>query len=109
MKKAIFAVASIFVFSSLVYAGGIPVASDTVKFTFKPSNNVGMTYFTDDNKQNYVANSKHQAGNRLYSSSNNSSNIWFKESATYVGQAIASATGTMTTPGESTYDSWSSQ
>ena len=110
MKKIILTAASLLALSGVAFAGGIPVASGTVKFTFKPSNNVGSTYFVDGGNQNYVANTKHAAGNRIYSSSNNTSNVWYKESDAYKGELLSALSGDqMETPGESTYGGWTSQ
>ena len=109
MKRVILTVASIIAFSGMAYAGGIPLAAGTFEFTFKPSNNVGSSYFVDGNNQNYVANTKHEAGNRVYSSSNNTSNIFYLEDADYKGQTLDATGVEETTPGESTYGTWTSQ
>lgn len=107
MKRVILTAASIIAFSGVAYAGGIPSSAD---FTFKPSNNVGSTYFVDTGNQNYVANTKHTAGNRIYSSSNNTSNVFYKESADYKGKLISEVSSdTNTTAGDSTYSGWTSQ
>ncbi|RQW84306.1 MAG: hypothetical protein EHM79_14210 [Geobacter sp.] len=100
MKRVILAAASIIALSGMAYAGNIPTDSS---FTFKPSNNVGSSYFEDD--QNYVANTKHAAGTRIYSSSNNTSNIWYKE----VTKASVVTDNDVIAPGESLYDGWTSQ
>jgi hypothetical protein len=105
MKKIIFALATIVAFSSLAQAGNLPTGAT---FTFKPSANVSTSYFVDSTKQNYVANSKHTAGNRTYSSSNTTSTIWYKEVAANVGKTLTAAGNEMTNPGESTYSGWTS-
>jgi hypothetical protein len=83
--------------------------TDTV-FTFKPSTNVGFLYYTGSTSQTYTANCKHNAGNRIFSSSNNVSTIAYKEDDTWKGSAMSAlSSSAMTNPGESTYDGWSSQ
>ena len=76
--------------------------------SYKQSNNVDLDYYS--NQQNYTINSKHKAGNRVYSTSNNTSNIWYKESDTYKGQTLATTgVSDTTTTGQSVYSGWLSQ
>ena len=120
MKKRILVAVTLVIMSAAgAYAAGtgIPAFTDAAQskaFTFKPSNNVTFYYNVDGSggstAQNYIVNTKNAAGNRIFSSSNNSSNIWYKESDTYKGKTIADVNSDiMTTVGESTYGNWSSQ
>ncbi|MEI6207184.1 MAG: hypothetical protein WCP20_10400 [Desulfuromonadales bacterium] len=108
MKKTIIAIAGIVVLQGSAYAGtGVPGG----QFTFRQSNNVSIYYDTSGTggtptAQDYVVNSVHFSGNRIYSTTNATSNIWYKTIA--VGSS-ASAAGV--TVGQSTYDvaTWTSQ
>ncbi|TSK08978.1 MAG: hypothetical protein FPO08_06680 [Geobacter sp.] len=77
MKKIITAAALLLAMQGLAYAAGTltggPLSSTGISFT--PSNNVKVFYFSDG--QNYTINSKHDAGDRKYSTSNKTSNIWW--------------------------------
>lgn len=106
MKRVILTAASIIAFSGLAHAGGLPTGTT---FTFKPSNNVGASYFTDAGNQNYVANTKHTAGHRVYSSSNNTSNVFYKENEEWKGKTLTETAAGMQTAGESTYSGWTSK
>ena len=104
MKKTILVLSFIIAAASYSFAGtGAPTGGT---FTFKVSNNVSVAYYTDatTKAQAYVANTTHSSGDRIYSSSNATSNIWYK----VVTVGTAATTGT-TTAGESTYSGWSSQ
>jgi len=109
MKKIILMLAVIALSAtSYVHAGNIPttLADGTTPFSFKGSNNVSITYYADtDPAQAYVANTKHTSGDRVNSSSNNTSNIWYQK----VEVTSAIADSEMTTPGESTYSGWTAQ
>lgn len=109
MKKilsGLFFTASLFSFASIASATNADITTITT-LTFKPSANVLVFYGTDTSKQNYVLNSKHKAGDRTYSSSNNTSAVWYN-TAIAAGTALTAAGG-ITNPGESTYSNWSSQ
>jgi hypothetical protein len=76
---------------------------------YKQSNKVGIDYYSDD--QNFTINTKHEAGNRVYSTSNNTSNIFFKENDAWKGDTLAETSASDTTvTGQSTYGAgWTSQ
>jgi len=107
-KKIIAIAAFVLAMNGIAFAAGKIPSGGT--FTFKPSTNVDMTYHVDlaGNAQAYTANSKNTAGNRVFSSSNATSNIWYKEDTAWKGKDIANS-AEMATPGESTYSGWSSQ
>lgn len=75
MKKICAAAALLLAMQGLAYAtlSGGPLSSTGISFT--PSNNVKVFYFSDG--QNYTINAKHDAGDRKYSTSNKTSNIWW--------------------------------
>jgi len=99
MKKFIAVIAVMIAFEGMAFAAGkIPATTMGGKaFTFKPSSNVDVTYYTNNAganatgtiNTNYVANTKNQSGNRLFSSSNNTSNLWYQEKDTWKGGKIA--------------------
>jgi hypothetical protein len=110
MKKTFLTLVCLLAYASISIAGtGIPIflKDGTTKFTFKQSNNVNFAYYTEATTaaQKYVANAKHSSGDRIYSSSNDTSNIWYKVVA--VSEPVT--TSAVTNPGESTYDGWLSQ
>lgn len=93
MKHKIILVLSFVIFGAVTaFAGGVPEFSDTAKetkFTFIPSNNVSVAYTTDaDEGQIYALGTKQKAGNRFYISSNDNSNIFYKEDADYIGSDV---------------------
>ena len=103
MKKIILTIAALVALEGLALAGtGVPAAP----FSFKPSNNVSVYYATDQanaSGQAYLVNTRHSAGDRVYSSTNATSNIWYKTAtASGVGAEGLAA-------GESVYSGWSSQ
>ncbi|MEI6207187.1 MAG: hypothetical protein WCP20_10415 [Desulfuromonadales bacterium] len=107
MKKIIFAIAVIVATQGLAYAGtGVPAAP----FTFKQSNNVAIYYAPSgtggtSTAQAYMVNSKHASGDRIYSTTNATSNIWYSTVAVSTALTAAGVTA-----GDSTYAStWSSQ
>lgn len=106
MKKIILMAAAILAYTSLSFAANVDLTTVT-GLTFRPSANVKVFYGKDTGSQNYVLNSKHKAGDRTYSTSNNTSAIWYN-TAIAAGTDLT-ATGGITTPGESTYSGWSSQ
>lgn len=111
MKKTILTLTCLLASVVVVNAGGIPTTTVGGKtFTFKPSNNVTTTYYVDaaTSAQNYTVNAKNTAGNRAYSSSNMTSNIWFQENDAWKGKIVSDA-AEVTDAGESTYSGWSSQ
>lgn len=106
MKKIILTTAVVLAMSSLAIAANVDIT--TKGLTFKPSNNVTVSYAADTNQTNYVVNSKHTAGDRIFSSSNNVSAIFYKSGT--AGTPLVVASEGSTTPGDSSYGSgWSSQ
>ena len=101
-------------------AGKIPTTTiGTKPFTFKQSSNVEISYWTTNGATaapatpnvNYVANSKNASGNRVFSSSNNTSNVWYQENDAWKGSTIAATGKEMKTPASNTdtdYAGWSS-
>jgi len=80
-------------------------------FNFKPSKDVVMVYLNDGatSPQAYTLSAKHTSGDRLYSASNISPNIWYKTDATTLAAGTAlttSTTGLPTVAGESVYTGW---
>ena len=112
-KKLLSLVAFALLIEGAAFAGNIPTTTaGGAQFTFKASNNVGMDYIVDSTTaaQAYTINAKNVAGNRVFSSSNNTSNIWYKEDNAWKGKPVTdSAVTKSTTAGDSTYSGWSSQ
>jgi hypothetical protein len=106
MKKVLFVLAFVVALEGMSFAGtGAPAAP----FTFKQSNNVSIEYTVGGTggtatAQSYIVNTKHAAGDKVYSTSNATSNIWFKT----VAVSLTASAG-IQTAGESTYSGWSSQ
>lgn len=96
MKKILLMTASLLAFSAAAYAANVDLTTIS-GLTFKPSANVTVSY-GGSNTQAYVVNSKHLAGDRLFSSSNATSKIWYNTSIAK-GTALA-ATGGETTSGQ---------
>ena len=93
-----------------VAANGIPLFSAPGRpFSFAPSHNVTFYYGVDATAMNYVVNSKSMAGDKLFSSSNNTSNIWYKDIDGWRGKSVVDCGVYMTTAGQSDYSNWSSQ
>ncbi|MBT1070411.1 hypothetical protein [Pelotalea chapellei] len=97
-------------------AGKVPTKTDdggTKDFTFKPSNNVTVAYSVDagTSAQKYAVVAKNKAGNRFIGSGNDSSNLYFIESADYVGKDATDtvATTAIGTAGVLTSTGWTSQ
>lgn len=69
---------------------GVPLTTTGgATFTFKPSNNVGIYYTVDASPaQKYAAASKNTAGNRLYASANDNSNLYFTEITADIGKLV---------------------
>lgn len=116
MKKITTVIAVMIALEGMACAGNIPTKTMGGKdFTFKQSSNVSITYYTTNAattpavNTDYVTNTKNGAGNRLYSSSNNTSNIWYKEDDTWKGKDVAGTGAEMKTIGNSDYSGWSSQ
>lgn len=124
MKKFIAVIAVMVAFEGMAFAAGkIPTTTMGGKaFTFKPSSNVDVTYYTTNAgtstagtvNTNYVANSKNKSGNRLFSSSNNTSNLWYLEDDAWKGKDVAGTTKEVTAfdaAADSDYTgaNWSSQ
>ena len=98
-NKIIASVAFMFMFSSFAYAvTGIPLTTAGGKpFTFKLSNNVSINYTVDGTgqaAQNYAVVTKNAAGNRLYASANNTSNIFYLEDDGNKGKDVDASTYT---------------
>ena len=104
MKKIFLSIAVVVAFASIASAGNVLLTTVTT-LTFKPSAHVVVFYQTDTGKQNYCLNSKHDAGDKIYSSTNTTSALWYK---TAVAGTAATAEDGITNPGESTYTGWSS-
>lgn len=105
MKKIFLSIAVVVAFASIASAGTNVLLTTVTTLTFKPSANVVVFYQTDAGKQNYCLNSKHNAGDKIYSSTNTTSALWYK---TAVAGTAATASDGITNPGESTYSGWSS-
>lgn len=106
MKKIYLSLAVVLAFASIASAATSDISAVT-GITFKPSSNVIVMYASDTGKQNYVLDSKHTAGDKTFSTSNNTSTVWFTDTIA-AGTALTAGAG-MQTPGESTYSGWSSQ
>lgn len=122
MKKIVAIVAVMMALEGMAFAAGkIPATTMGGKtFTFKPSTNVDVAYYTTNGatstagtvNTNYVANTKNSSGNRIFSSSNNTSNIWFKENDSWKGTNVAGTSAAITDPAaaaDTNYSGWSSQ
>lgn len=122
MKKIIAIIVLMIAFEGMAFATGkIPTTTMGGKpFTFKPSSNVDISYYTTNAgtstagtvNVNYVANSKNTSGNRIYSTSNNTSNMWYKEDDAWKGKDVAGTTAALTDPAaaaDTNYSGWSSQ
>ena len=96
MKKILAAAALLLAMQGLAYATMSGGALSSTGISFTPSNNVKVFYFSDG--QNYTINSKHDAGDRKYSTSNKTSNIWWI-SAT-AGTALTASDTPTTVTGE---------
>nr|6VK9_1 Chain 1, Geopilin domain 2 protein [Geobacter sulfurreducens]6VK9_3 Chain 3, Geopilin domain 2 protein [Geobacter sulfurreducens]6VK9_5 Chain 5, Geopilin domain 2 protein [Geobacter sulfurreducens]6VK9_B Chain B, Geopilin domain 2 protein [Geobacter sulfurreducens]6VK9_D Chain D, Geopilin domain 2 protein [Geobacter sulfurreducens]6VK9_F Chain F, Geopilin domain 2 protein [Geobacter sulfurreducens]6VK9_H Chain H, Geopilin domain 2 protein [Geobacter sulfurreducens]6VK9_J Chain J, Geopilin len=79
-------------------AGKIPTTTMGGKdFTFKPSTNVSVSYFTTNGatstagtvNTDYAVNTKNSSGNRVFTSTNNTSNIWYIENDAWKGKAVS--------------------
>ena len=119
MKKIIALTVITLAVAGTAFAGGIPSTTMGGKaFTFKQSSNVGIVYDTDGGTAtgvinvNYALNTKNQSGNRVFSSSNQTSNVWYQEDDAWKGKAITdSAVTKVATPGsaaDANYTGWSS-
>jgi len=111
MKKIIAAAALLIALQGVAFAAGASgtaLQSTGIKFT--PSNNVLVFYNSDSttSAQSYTINGKHTAGDRTYSTSNQTSNIWYTSSTAGTqldgsgGITTAGATATM-------YSGWTAQ
>ncbi|WP_306532701.1 hypothetical protein [Geobacter sp.] len=125
MKKFIAVIAVMIALEGMAFAAGkIPTTTMGGKaFTFKSSSNVDVTYYTTNAATNtagtvntdYVANTKNTSGNRLFSSSNNTSNLWYQEDNDWKGKDVAGTTKAIadfSKGKDSDYDAaggWSSQ
>ena len=86
---------------------------NNIVFSFNPANNVIIDYFTlsANPKVDYTTAAKNTNGNRVYSTSNNTTSIWFQESNLWKGldldeDAIPDIQSYMTSVGQSTYTGW---
>lgn len=96
-KKIVFSIALLLLAQGMAFAAASAKNATELQTTgikFTPSNNVKVFYFSDT--QNYTINSKHKAGDRQYSTSNKTSNIWYT-TATAGSEISASTTPTTTT------------
>lgn len=97
MKKIITIVATLLAMQGIAVAeGGIPTKTMGDKaFTFKPSTNVSVSYFTTGGTStgvvntDYAVNTKNSSGNRVFTSTNNTSNIWYIENDAWKGKAVS--------------------
>lgn len=125
MKKIIALSAAVVAMQGIAFAGGIPTTlmKGDKPFTFKPSSNVEISYYTDNSSTksdttvntNYIANSKNTSGNRIFSTSSNTSNIYYQENDAWKGLKLADTTKEMSDPTKTTdaeyknAGGWSSQ
>lgn len=99
MKKIITIVAMLLAMQGIaIAAGNIPTTTMGGKdFTFKPSTNVSVSYFTTNGatstagtvNTDYAVNTKNSSGNRVFTSTNNTSNIWYIENDAWKGKAVS--------------------
>lgn len=99
MKKIITIVATLLAMQGIAVAeGGIPTKTMGGKdFTFKPSTNVSVSYFTTNGatstagtvNTDYAVNTKNSSGNRVFTSTNNTSNIWYIEKDEWKGKTVS--------------------
>jgi len=97
MKKIITIVATLLAMQGIAVAeGGIPTKTMGDKaFTFKPSTNVSVSYFTTGGTStgvvntDYAVNTKNSSGNRVFTSTNNTSNIWYIEKDEWKGKTVS--------------------
>ncbi len=108
LKKLIAITALSIAVQGVAFAGTLPT-----NLTFKPSANVGIDYGTSGTAgtataQDYYIVTKHSSGDRIYASSNATSNIYFKRDDAWKGKTIAEITSGYTAPGagESTFTGW---
>lgn len=102
MKKIIAIVAAVLAVQGIAIAGGIPTTTMGGKsFTFNPSTNVSVSYFTTNGSTatgvtntDYAVNTKNSSGNRAFTSTNNTSNIWYIENDDWKGKPITDSSVT---------------
>ena len=120
-KKMIWAFALLLALQGSAYATltGVSIITEildpnSIVFSFNPANNVIIDYYTvltANPKVNYTTASKNTNGNRVYSTSNNTTSIWFQESDDWKGldlqlKAIPNIKLYMSDVGQSTYTGW---
>ena len=118
-KKMIWAFALLLAMQGSAFAAltGVSIVTVTVDpnsiaFSFTPANNVIIDYntLTANPKVDYTTAAKNTNGNRVYSTSNNTTSIWFQESDDWKGVALTGTltgiTAYMTSVGQSTYTGW---
>lgn len=97
MKKIIVLAAAMLALQGIAFAGGIPTTTMGGKaFTFKQSTNVSVSYFTTNGSTatagtvntDYAVNTKNSSGNRVFTSTNNTSNIWYQEDDAWKGLTV---------------------
>lgn len=96
MKKVIALIAALAAMPAMAFAGNIPTKTMGDKdFTFKPSTNVSVSYFTTGGTStgvvntDYAVNTKNSSGNRVFTSTNNTSNIWYIEKDEWKGKTVS--------------------
>lgn len=102
MKIVISAAILVMAMGGMAFADSLPDTSDSFKYSL--SSDVTFSYFTDGtagNSVHYVMNSKNKAGNRLFSSTDVTSKIFYKEDDTnYPGKDMVDmGSYDMDTPG----------
>ncbi|BDV43136.1 hypothetical protein GURASL_20590 [Geotalea uraniireducens] len=112
MKKTVLVIGAIIALEGIAFAAGkIPTATMSGKaFTLKPSSNVEVSYYTTNGttnaagtiNTNYIANTKNISGNTVFSSSNNTSNIYYQENDDWKGKTLAESGVAMTDPTKTT-------
>ena len=109
MLKKLIAIAAVSIAAQgVAFAGALPTG-----LTFKPSANVGTDYATSGTAgtataQDYYIVTKHSSGDRIFASSNATSNIYFKKDDAWKGKALSDNPANYTAPtaGESTFTGW---
>lgn len=115
-NKIIASLSFLLLVAGTAFAGTTPLNTkdgDTSSpFTFKQSNNVTIAYAVGGttSAQKYAAASKNKAGDKFFSTSNDNSNIYFKQDTTYIGlDATNTVATTAVGTGVLTSTGWTSQ
>ena len=103
-KSILVAVVAVLAVGGLAFGGALP---SNTNFTYSPANNVYVDYVADTGKMNFTISTKNHAGDRVYSTSNNTTAIWFQQNtAQWRGTTLASTNIAPTVAGLSNYTGW---